>query len=138
MLNGSDFAPIAPSKRSSRKKRSGPRLQPISAPELLAKKLPDAQFIVPGYIAEGLTILAGRPKIGKSWLALGIAMAVASGGLAFGAVKVAAGSVLYLALEDTERRLQRRIKQILGESELPSNLFFARSVRASIRELMKH
>jgi hypothetical protein len=125
MLNGSDFAPIAPSKRSSRKKRSGPRLQPISAPELLAKKLPDAQFIVPGYIAEGLTILAGRPKIGKSGLALGIAMAVASGGLAFGAVKVAAGSVLYLALEDTERRLQRRIKQILGENELPSNIFFA-------------
>ena len=69
-----------------KKKRSGPDLRPFSAPELLAKNFPEPKFIVPGYVGEGLTILAGRPKIGKSWLALNIAVAVATGGLALGSV----------------------------------------------------
>jgi hypothetical protein len=123
--NSSDSEPVAPARPATRKKHTRPRVVPICAIDLLAKQLPDPRFIVPGYIAEGLTILAGRPKVGKSRLALGIAIAIASGGLALGTVKVDAGSVLYLALEDTERRLQSRIKQVLGEDEVPANLFIA-------------
>lgn len=66
------------------------------------------RYVVPGYIAEGLTVLAGRPKLGKSWLALDLAIAVATGGAALGSTKVGQGDVLYLALEDNERRLCRR------------------------------
>ncbi|TWI60256.1 AAA domain-containing protein [Bradyrhizobium huanghuaihaiense] len=112
-------------KRSKRRKKSGTDLQPFSAPDLLAKDFPEPKFIVPGYIGEGLTILAGRPKIGKSWLALNIAVAVAAGGVVLGSLQVEAGSVLYLALEDTQRRLQSRLKQVLGDDELPDDLYFA-------------
>jgi RecA-family ATPase len=65
-------------------------------------------------MTEGLTILAGKGKIGKSWLALGIAIAVASGGYALGSIKVEQGDVLYLALEDNERRLQKRLRQLVA------------------------
>ena len=64
---------------------------------------------MPGYIVEGLTILAGAPKLGKSWLMLDVAAAVRMGGNALG-VTCEQGDVLYLALEDDRRRLQSRLK----------------------------
>jgi replicative DNA helicase len=57
------------------------RYTPITDAELWAKTFPPVRWAVPGIIPEGVTILAGSPKIGKSWLALGIAAAVASGGI---------------------------------------------------------
>jgi RecA-family ATPase len=68
--------------------------------------------VLPGYLTEGLSVLAGRPKIGKSWLALGLADAIARGGAALGNIDVKAGSVLYLGLEDTQRRLQQRLRAV--------------------------
>jgi RecA-family ATPase len=92
---------------------------------LLRKELPEIKFIVPGYLTEGLTILAGKGKIGKSWLALGIAIAVACGGYALGSIKVEQGDVLYLALEDNERRLQKRLRQLFPrESPAAARLFY--------------
>lgn len=82
------------------------RLGLTSSATLMAKDLPPIRYVVPGFIAEGLTLLAGKSKIGKSWLILGTAIAVASGGYAFGSIKVDEGDVLYLALEDNERHLQ--------------------------------
>jgi hypothetical protein len=76
--------------------------------ELLLAEFQSPRWIVPGFIPLGLTSLAGRPKLGKSWLALQIAHAVGSGGRFFD-VKVERGNVLYLALEDSPRRLQDRI-----------------------------
>jgi biotin operon repressor len=94
-----------------------------TAADLLAKELPPVEYVVPGYIPEGLTILAGRPKLGKSWLSLGLAVAVATGGLAFGSIPVKQGIVLYLALEDNERRLQQRLKQLLPQDVKADALF---------------
>ena len=62
---------------------------------------------------EGLTLFCGRPKIGKSWAGLDIAVAVASGGECFGR-KTEVGDVLYAALEDNHRRLQRRLDKLLS------------------------
>ena len=73
------------------------------------------KWVVPGLIPEGLTIMAGRPKIGKSYGLLGLALAVASGGRAFSQIPVEAGDALLLALEDSERRLQDRIRPLLTE-----------------------
>ncbi len=74
---------------------------------------------------EGLTLLAGKPKLGKSWLALSVALAVAAGGVALGTYPVAQGEVLYLALEDNERRLQSRAKQLLASmSSVPNTIAF--------------
>jgi RecA-family ATPase len=57
-------------------------------------------------VPEGCILLAGPPKVGKSWLTLGLGLSVASGGKALGRIDVTAGQVLYLALEDTPRRLK--------------------------------
>lgn len=70
---------------------------------------PEPTWIVPNLIPAGMTLLAGRPKAGKSWLTLQIAREVSSGGEMFGE-KVEQGKVLYLALEDNNQRLQKRMK----------------------------
>ncbi len=79
-----------------------------SVRELLTTEFPATRWAVPGLIPEGLSILAGRPKMGKSWLALQIANAVGSGGTILN-IPVEQGAVLYLALEDGAKRLQDRL-----------------------------
>lgn len=95
----------------------------ISAAALMEMEFDNIKWVVPGYLTEGLTLLAGAPKIGKSWLALGIALAVASGGRAFEEVECEAGAVLYLALEDNLRRLQSRLR-LMGVTKGPAGLHF--------------
>ena len=97
----------------------------IDARQLLTTTLREPNFAVPGILPEGLTLLAGKPKTGKSWFALGIAIAVASGGRALGRIQVDRGEVLYLALEDTQRRLQQRLKAILRDEPCPAGLTLA-------------
>jgi hypothetical protein len=83
-----------------------------------AQTFPPLQWAVPGIIPEGFGLLVGPPKAGKSWAALSVALSVASGGVAFGKVAVGhARPVLYLALEDGDRRLQDRCRMLLGEGE---------------------
>jgi hypothetical protein len=88
---------------------------------------PPIAYLVPGYIAEGCTILAGRPKLGKSWLCLEIGLGVASGGICLGSIKCEEGSVLYLALEDNKRRLQRRLDRLIPSlaADWPERLHYA-------------
>jgi AAA domain len=64
------------------------------------------------FIPEGLTILAGKPKAGKSWLMLDLAIASAGNRFTLGTMKPAPGDVLYLALEDNRRRLKRRMTKL--------------------------
>ena len=69
-------------------------------------------------------MLGGKAKIGKSWLVSGLAIAVAMGGYALGSIAVEQGAVLMLALEDNERRLQKRFKQLLPDGSKPNRLFY--------------
>jgi len=85
-----------------------------TGPELLAERFPPLRWIVPGLVPAGLTLLVGAPKIGKSWAALDIALAVAAGGRALGGIAVEPGGVLYLALEDGPRRVADRMRLLLG------------------------
>jgi len=94
----------------------------FTAEELMAKVFPEPKWIVSGVLPEGATILAGSPKTGKSWMALGIGVAVASGGTALGGKPVERGSVLYLALEDNPRRLQGRLRKVLAGEKPPRSL----------------
>lgn len=98
--------------------------RPRSAAELLAMHFPDPAWAVHGLLPEGLSILAGKPKLGKSWLALQLAVAVASGTPILGDRRVEQGAVLYLALEDTDRRLQSRMEKVLGGSAAPPGFFY--------------
>jgi biotin operon repressor len=88
-----------------------------TADELMTAQFPEPRWAVPGLLAEGVNLLAGPPKVGKSWLSLGLALAVASGGRALDGIDVTGGPVLYLALEDTPRRLQARMRRMLGPRE---------------------
>jgi hypothetical protein len=94
----------------------------FTAEELMARVFPEPKWIVPDVLPEGVTILAGSPKTGKSWMAVGIGVAVASGGTALGGTPVERGSVLYLALEDNPRRLQRRLRKVLAGQQAPGAL----------------
>jgi predicted ATP-dependent serine protease len=87
-------------------------LEGISARALMQKTFSEIRYIIPGYVAEGLTVLAGAPKVGKSWMTLGWALSVAGERPAFGSLNTDAGDVLYLALEDNQRRLQKRLKSM--------------------------
>ena len=79
-----------------------------SAEEIMKTEFPEPVWAIPGLIPVGLSFLAGRPKVGKSWLALQFAVAVGCGGRALGEI-VKVGKVLYLALEDSPRRLKKRM-----------------------------
>lgn len=96
-----------------------------TATELMALEFPPPVWAVPGIVSEGVNLLAGPPKVGKSWLSLGLAVSVASGGQAFGSIDVEPGPVLYLALEDTPRRLQARMRRVLDGDQPPTGLTFA-------------
>lgn len=90
----------------------------VTAAELHHKEFPDLVQFVTGIVVEGFGIVAGPPKLGKSWWTLNLALAVAAGGRAFGQIPVRQRHVLLLALEDSERRLQTRIRAVYG-SEIP-------------------
>ena len=73
-------------------------------------------YNIPALMPAGLVIIAGPPKLGKSLLVLDWLLAGAVGGAALGKVRVgAARDVLYLALEDGDRRLQARCRELLGD-----------------------
>jgi hypothetical protein len=85
-----------------------PAIRTWSAHDLLTRDWPDPPWCVPQIIPVGLTLLACRPKVGKSWLALQLMQAVATGG-GFLGQSVTKGASLYLALEDPPRRLANRM-----------------------------
>jgi hypothetical protein len=83
-----------------------------------AQEFPPLAYAVPGLIPEGSVLLVGAPKIGKSWLVLAIALAAAEGGRALG-LEIPKRPVLYLALEDGDRRLQDRCRRLLAGDPIP-------------------
>jgi hypothetical protein len=79
--------------------------------ELMRRAFEPIRWLVPGMLPEGLMLLAARPKVGKSWFAAGLAIACATGGHFLGR-PVTVGDVLYLALEDNDRRMQNRLTKL--------------------------
>lgn len=77
---------------------------------------------VPNLITEGLFILAGPPKVGKSWFVGDLACGCASGGMVLGAIPVDGRPVLLVSLEDSNRRLQGRLRKIMRNQPLPKRL----------------
>lgn len=87
----------------------------ITAGDLMGRIFPPIVWTVPGLLMRGsCDLLAGKAKAGKSRFALGLAWSIATGSPALGNLPVIQGDVLYLALEDGQRRLQGRLMQIAG------------------------
>ena len=87
----------------------------MSALDLLAMDLPEPGPVVDGLISEGLTVIAGKPKLGKSILSLDLAASIAAGKPAVGGFPSHQGKALYVALEDGPRRLRSRIERSLTD-----------------------
>lgn len=90
------------------RKKYGPKKTSWTASELLATEFPEPKWLIKDLLPEGLAILYGRPKIGKSWLALQLAQAVGVGGVALNQI-VEQRKVFYFALEDNPRRIKTRM-----------------------------
>jgi hypothetical protein len=90
---------------------------------LSRQQFPPLRYAVPGIVPEGLTVLAGAPKVGKSWLVLDWLLAVAADhGAALGGIPVpGARDVLYMALEDGDRRMQHRCRTLLANDYRPAD-----------------
>ena len=103
--------------------------------DLEQMRFAELKTLVPGLLVEGCTIVAGRPKIGKSWMTLDIAIATAKGSMCFGDRHCMQGEVLYLALEDGERRLQSRVTKLLGafKTNGQGNYIMSRNGRGQMR-----
>jgi RecA-family ATPase len=102
----------------------GGNAKSICAEALMAMQFQPIKYVVPGVIVEGLALLAGKPKLGKSWLLLHAAIAVARNGFTLGDIHCSEGDVLYCALEDNWRRLQSRMTKLLGLQPAPKRLTF--------------
>ena len=97
-----------------------------TAAELVDMELPEPTCVVEGLITEGLNLLVSRPKIGKSWMALDLSLAVAGvREKVLGRLSVVQGDVLYLALEDNRRRLKSRLLTLLDGERAPERLTLA-------------
>lgn len=90
------------------------KIETVTARELYEMKLPPTRFVVDGLLPRGLHIFAGPPKVGKSWLLLQLALAVASG-KPFWGQETEQGTVLSLCLEDNHVRLQQRISELTDD-----------------------
>lgn len=98
------------------------KLKTVDANTLLSTPLRKTLFIVDGLLPQGMHILCGASKIGKSWLMLRLCLQVANGEPMWN-FKTNQSDVLYLCLEDTFTRIQNRLYSLTDSA--PENLRFA-------------
>lgn len=98
------------------------KLAVIDGETLADMRLPPTHFCVQTLLPQGVTILGGAPKVGKSWLVLDLCVRIAKGEPIWN-LPTTKGTTLYLCLEDTERRVQERLLSITDD--IPANAFFA-------------
>jgi hypothetical protein len=98
------------------KNKQIPNLKTITGKDLLTQPIDPINFTIDSILPHGLFILAGSPKVGKSWLALALCHAVATSGNLWD-YSTTQGDVLYLALEDNRNRLQERLNKISDEND---------------------
>ena len=97
------------------------KLNTINGAALMSQPLRPPNFVVDSLLAQGLHILAGSPKVGKSWLALWLAVMVARGEPVWD-MATRQGHTLYLCLEDSVLRIQNRLFEITEDA--PESVHF--------------
>ena len=98
------------------------RLQTIDADTLQSTAYEPVSFVVDDLLPQGLHLLAGAPKIGKSWLALWLCLCAAQGKPLW-TFATRPCKVLYLCLEDSFQRIQSRLFDLTEDA--PPTLHFA-------------
>ena len=97
------------------------KLNTINGAALMSQPLRPPNFVVDSLLSQGLHILAGSPKVGKSWLALWLAVMVAKGEPVWD-MATRQGHTLYLCLEDSVLRIQNRLFEITEDA--PESVHF--------------
>lgn len=103
------------------------KLAVIDGETLMDMDLPPTQFCIRSLLPQGVVILGGSPKVGKSWLVLDLCIRVAKGEEVWN-MKSTKGTTLYFCLEDTYRRVQERLYAITDE--VPPNAYFVNSAQS--------
>lgn len=98
---------------------TGPHI--MTARELMAATFAPPVWIVPDLIPQGFTVVSAKPKMGKTWFLLDLAIARAACGLFLGSY-LDRGPVLYIAMEDTQESLQERLQLLLRDKPAPEGL----------------
>lgn len=96
------------------------KLEPINGNDFIRKDLPPTEYVVDIILAKGLVILSAKSKLGKSWLALDLALCVASG-CDFLGFNTTQGKVLYIDLENTPSLSQSRMRTLLNGNDAPED-----------------
>ena len=103
-------------------KKTKNKLTVIDGETLMDMRLVPTKFCVETFLPQGVSMLGGAPKIGKSWLVLDLCVRIAKGEKIWN-LQTRKGTTLYLCLEDPLRRIQERLNKITDE--VPQNAFFA-------------
>jgi hypothetical protein len=111
------FPPDRPKPALSIVKGGRIKFRRTSTNDIMAATYDPIKWVVPGYISEGFLVLAGRQKLGKTWLAIDMALAVATGGVAIGSIMCEQGDVLYIDMENGPRRIQGRINTLFPDEQ---------------------
>jgi len=116
-----------PSAKRKTTKPKGEKMQPgkletLTGAALMFMPLPSIRMIVDGLVPQGLHILGGAPKIGKSWLTLWLCLRIAQGEPVWD-LSTEKGDTLYLCLEDSFARIQNRLLDFTEDA--PDTIHFA-------------
>jgi hypothetical protein len=99
-----------------------------TAADLMRENIAPLKFLVDGFLPDsGCIVLAGKPKVGKGWIVLGLALALAEGSQFWGR-PCQQGQVLLYMLEDGKRRVQNRINILQPNFSNLTNVRFRYSV----------
>ncbi len=114
------------------KRKDSQGLNVISAQELQKADLPPTKYLVEDFLPEGTSLLAAAPKSGKSWFVLLLGLKIATGEMFLQRQTTQVG-VLYLSFEDTIKRLQSRINQLLSNAPAPL-WFYISTMRTTLED----
>lgn len=116
-------ASVAAAKREVRKiyKRG---FASVTASDLQIANIPPPEWLIPDVLPQGLAILCASSKVGKSWMAMQMCLAI-SRGKEFLDYKTNQSSCLYLALEDSLFRLKERLNKVIDGDKAPNNFYLA-------------
>lgn len=109
-----DDSEIQMLKRAREKERAGNFISVIESDELFDKQIAKRKYVISEIMPEGLLLLFGEPKVGKSFFVLDLCCKVAKGEPFLG-YPTEKGEVLYFCFEDDEERLQKRMHSMCDE-----------------------
>ena len=93
--------------------------------DIMTTEFPERPQLIPGFLPKGLIIMAGQPKVGKSYAMLNLAIAAAQGGVMWSTFRVQEPTnTLYVAYESDYNEIKERTHQIVCGQPVPNNLFF--------------